>query len=216
MATDEYLENAYQWLCTQRANRSHNNSVWDVRFNWVTIKPLLQQQLLSNCYTLSPLQSYIIEGDFISAWTATDAIVLKALSYIMQHVVTIAGFSHCTHIKGGGGIHRAIKMVALHKGQYQHVLKSDVYHFGETPSISKTSLENHRAKLARRYARNESPACIGAYIERWTSWRAGVMRCCRNEFLYINPQEPARRKSGTFGLFKEKCNENFNTAILVV
>lgn len=52
-------------------------------------------------------------------------------------------------------------------------------HFGETPSISKTSLENHRAKLAQRYARNESNASIGDYIKRWSSWCAGVLRCCK-------------------------------------
>ena len=51
-------------------------------------------------------------------------------------------------------------------------------HFAESPSISKTSLENHRLKLARRYAQNESPALIGAYIKRWSSWCAGVLRCC--------------------------------------
>lgn len=59
-------------------------------------------------------------------------------------------------------------------------------HFGEQPKISKTSLENHRAKLARRYAQGASSACIGDYVARWTSWCAGVLKCCRSPFVAIN------------------------------
>lgn len=38
-------------------------------------------------------------------------------------------------------------------------------HFGDVPETSKTSLENHRSKLAQRYAQGASSACIGRYIE---------------------------------------------------
>ena len=51
-------------------------------------------------------------------------------------------------------------------------------HFSDTPKISKTSQENHRVKLARRYAQGARVACIGAYKARWTSWCRSVLNSC--------------------------------------
>ena len=50
-------------------------------------------------------------------------------------------------------------------------------HFGVTPTIAKASQEKHRTKLAQRYARGASAACIGDYVARWTSWCTSVLRC---------------------------------------
>ena len=41
IASDEVLEQAYQWLCERRKNYSHNDDVWEVRFRWAEIKPVL-------------------------------------------------------------------------------------------------------------------------------------------------------------------------------
>ena len=48
-------------------------------------------------------------------------------------------------------------------------------HFGDVPEMSKISLENHRSRLGLRYAQGASAACIGRYIERWTSWCKGLL-----------------------------------------
>ena len=50
-------------------------------------------------------------------------------------------------------------------------------HFDVTPSISATTLDKHRTKLAQRYAQGASPACIGDYVTRWTSWCTSVLKC---------------------------------------
>lgn len=62
------LEKAYASLCAQRTDAGHNNGIWDVRWNWQEILPNLQEQLLTGTYRLSPLQSYCIEGKWLSAW----------------------------------------------------------------------------------------------------------------------------------------------------
>ncbi len=62
MASNDILDLAYSWVCKQREERSHNNSVWDLRFNWETRLAVIQSQLLSGEYRLSPLRRYDIEG----------------------------------------------------------------------------------------------------------------------------------------------------------
>jgi RNA-directed DNA polymerase len=64
-------------------------------------------------------------------------------------------------------------------------------HFGKSPEPSKTSLENHSSKLARRYAQGVSSTCIGRYIEQWTSWCKSLLQCCSSHFDDINlPGQP--------------------------
>jgi len=318
MVSDTVLETAYAWVCSQRKASRHNNSVWDLRFNWIEFKSDLQNQLLTGSYKFSPLRRFEIKNEFMSSWDAVDALVLKALSITLQPLFSMEQYSSCTHLKGGGGIHAALRHVAARAGDYQHILKSDAYHYYESidhqvlltlleqyiscpvllnlvtqycqrletrdahyyhftqgipmgcplsplmaalylkplddamkktgffyirfmddwvvmvktkhqlrklvkltykvlnrlklnmhpdktfigcikkgfdflgvhfcdsPKISQTTLENHRSKLARRYAQNESSACIGAYIERWTSWCVSVLNCCSQYTLNFN------------------------------
>ena len=321
MTGTDVLEEAYLWICKQREEHSHNNSVWDLRFNWVSIKPALIKELIDGTYTLSPMQSYTINGARISCWTALDALVLKAITIILQPLISSETSHHCTHLKNGGGIHKAIADVSAQKQHYTHLLKSDVYHyyesidhqillssleeiiecqhllrliqqycerveireghyyrfqrgipmgcplspliaaiylkplddevkkhglyrrfmddwvvliktkrelrkviklthkilnalkikmhpqktflgcikkgfdflgvhFGDKPEISKTSLENHHAKIAQRYAQGASTACIGAYIARWSSWCFGVLKSCINDGSFLNAMSP--------------------------
>jgi hypothetical protein len=46
VASDDILDQAFDWVCRQREHHSPNSDVWWLRFNWHTIKPQLQQQLL--------------------------------------------------------------------------------------------------------------------------------------------------------------------------
>ncbi|NCT57270.1 MAG: hypothetical protein GW760_06135 [Legionella sp.] len=126
------LEQAYTWVCAQRDERSHNNSIWDLRYRWPTIKPLLQEKLRTGTYALSPVQSYYIHGEWVSSWNALDALVLKALALTLQPLFSPIHYPHCMHVKNAGGIHAAIKHVSRHQDSYQHILKSDAYHYYES------------------------------------------------------------------------------------
>lgn len=46
VASDEVLEQAFDWLCQRRHDYSPHQDVWDVRWRWHDLKPQLQQQLL--------------------------------------------------------------------------------------------------------------------------------------------------------------------------
>ena len=339
MASNDILDLAYSWVCKQREERSHNNSVCDLRFNWETRKAVIQSQLLSGEYRLSPLRSYDIEGEFISSWDAADALVLKALTLTLQPLFSTESYTHCTHLKDAGGIHEAVKQVRQNQTSYKHILKSDAYHyyesidhhvlltalenhvdckiindlvaqycqrletrdgvyyhftqgipmgcplsplmaalylkplddemkkhgfyirfmddwvimvktkhqlrkiiklthkilsslklkmhpdktflgcikkgfdflgvhFGDTLKISKTSLENHRSRLARRYAQGASAACIGRYIERWTSWCKGLLKRCNEACSKLSMDLDAIPHENQMGGFTENQNEN--------
>jgi len=132
LASDSMLEQCYEWICIQRQKHGHNNTVWDLRWKWAEIKPKIQQQLLTGTYLISPLQSHCIEGEWLSSWAAIDALVLKALTLTIQPLFSLDKFPYCTHLKQAGGIHAAIKQVSNSKKNYQHILKSDAYHYYES------------------------------------------------------------------------------------
>ena len=132
MASNDILELAFSWVCKQREQRLHNNSVWDLRFNWETRLAVIQSQLLSGEYRLSPLRRYDILGEFISSWAASDAVVLKALTLTLQPLFSTASYTHCTHLKDAGGIHQAVKQVRENQTSYKHILKSDAYQYYES------------------------------------------------------------------------------------
>ena len=83
-------------------------------------------------------------------------------------------------------------------------------HFGDTLNISKTSLENHHSRLGQRYAQGASAACIGRYIERWTSWCAGVLKCCNKLDVIHSMGQDASRQIGHMVLPKESNHEKFD------
>ena len=56
IASDDVLEQAYVWLCERRKDYSHNDQVWEIRFRWSEVKPVLQAKLIEGRYRLSPLR----------------------------------------------------------------------------------------------------------------------------------------------------------------
>jgi RNA-directed DNA polymerase len=122
------LSTAYRTVCVTRLERSANDPIWGVRFNWASKSQSLLFDINQCKYMLSPLSVYRIKGETYKCWTAKDLIVLKALSiYIQKHYGDVLGDS--THLKDKGGIHEALKQVESKKSSYPHILKSDVYHY---------------------------------------------------------------------------------------
>ncbi len=127
--TNEQLEVAYAWLCAQRKEHSHNNSIWHLRHHWVKQKEEIKEQLLCGTYRLKPLTVYTINKDIVSSWEACDALVLKAISLTLAPLFTKEHYPECTHIKDAGGIHGALAKVQGATTQYAHLLKSDVHSY---------------------------------------------------------------------------------------
>jgi hypothetical protein len=181
LAMDTMLDQAYEWLCVQREHLSHNNSVWDVRFNWRELKPLTHgipkgcplSPLIAAFY-LKPLDDEMHQQGFYIRFM-DDRLVMVKIKRQLRKIIKLT--------------HRILNQIKLkmHPDKtYLGCIKKGFdflgIHFGELSELSKTSLENHRFKLAQRYAQGVSSACIGRYIERWTSWCKSLLQYCSSHF----------------------------------
>ncbi len=83
IASDEVLEQAYQWLCERRRDYSHNDEVWEVRYRWAKIKPLLQAEIIAGRYRFSPQKRIHRTEDDLEIWAALDSLVLKAMAIVL-------------------------------------------------------------------------------------------------------------------------------------
>ena len=81
--------------------------------------------------------------------------------------------------------------------------------FSETPEISKTTVENHQTRLARRYALNKSPALIIRYRARWKAWCTGLLKCCMESSNNLSSLN-GLRASISRGTLKDEHYENLH------
>ena len=100
IASDEVLEEAYDWLCKRRENYSHNDEVWEVRFRWDEIKPQLQRELHAGDYSFSPLRRVRLPDDCLEIWSAPDSLVLKAIAIVLTKHLAPQLSKRCTHLAG--------------------------------------------------------------------------------------------------------------------
>ena len=124
------VESAYQWLCHARHTAHPNHPVWHFRWNWNTWKTRLLTHLKSAhpSYRLSPVRRVLTAaGERLECWEPQDSLMLKLLAEHLQPVLLPALSSHCHHLKGRGGIKRAVHHVrqTIETGDYPFVARSD-------------------------------------------------------------------------------------------
>lgn len=126
------LDEAYLWLCQQRITCSANNSIWDLRYCWLGLKNQLMLDIFAATYKLSPLQRIDNNLDGVKVWTASDSLVLKAITIYLSKFMPEKDLGQARHLKGRGGIHAAVAEVQAAKAGYKFILKSDIYHYYES------------------------------------------------------------------------------------
>ena len=124
------VESAYRWLCQARHNAHPNHPVWHFRWNWHTWKTRLLAHLKSPhpSYRLSPVRRVLTAaGERLECWEPQDSLMLRLLAEHLQPVLLPALSSHCHHMKGRGGIKRAVHQVrqTIETGDYRFVARSD-------------------------------------------------------------------------------------------
>jgi len=124
IASDEVCDLAYEWLCKRRRDYSADSDVWDVRWRWPDIKPILQGQLVDGNYRFNPLQRIRPGNDVLEIWSALDALVLKAIAIVLNRRL---GFSQsCYHLQGHGGAKAAVRDVVDNLPHNEFVFRTDV------------------------------------------------------------------------------------------
>jgi len=125
IASDDVLDTAYDWLCRRRHNYPSDADVWDLRFRWREAKKTVQADLLNGVYRFSPLNRVTNrDGESLTLWSAKDALVLKAITIVLERHLPLS--KNCTHVRGHGGGKAAVRRVYEALPANTFVLRTDV------------------------------------------------------------------------------------------
>jgi RNA-directed DNA polymerase len=126
IASDEIIDEAYEWLCNRRKDYHPNNDIWHLRFHWNDIKPSLQNSLLEGTYGFEPVRRVWTPDGFIYLWASQDALVLKAVALVLNQERRPHLSTNCYHLTGKGGGKGAVRAVQAEVSNAKFVFKSDV------------------------------------------------------------------------------------------
>ncbi len=120
------LEQSRLWLKRERRHHSHNSSTWGFLAQWKKDKKELLSSLLQGSYEFSPMKVFVHRGALRSMWEASDALVQKALSLILEKKLPQFTKKHCYHLKDNKGLKAAVRSAHNKAQEYKYVLKVDV------------------------------------------------------------------------------------------
>ncbi len=107
IASDEILEQAFEWLCKKRKDYHFNADVWQLRRSWSEKKVLIQKLLRTGKFKFRELKLVKTRDKVIEWWHSIDALVLKAISIVFRDHLSPHLSSRCFHLSGTGGIYGA-------------------------------------------------------------------------------------------------------------
>ena len=99
-----------------------------MRFYWQHYREKLLKQCRHHRYSFSPLQQYRFEDETLSVISSEDSLVLKVISQQLTSVLkkTKAVSPRCYHVKGHGGLKKAVSHTKEAIKEYGFVFKSDI------------------------------------------------------------------------------------------
>src|ERR1700704_1944426 len=92
---------------------SANADIWQFRCDWPREKQRIKGELHVGNYRFSLLSRITLkDGEETDLWSASDALVLKALSLALADRLPVS--RRCTQVKGNGGAKYAVRQVSEH------------------------------------------------------------------------------------------------------
>lgn len=183
LASDALIDAAYRWLCRARRHWPAGSDIWDLRFHWPTEKGRIQAELRSGAYQFEP-QRRICKpgGDTLHLWSTRDALVLKALTALLQTHLPLS--AQCTHLKGHGGAKGAVRVVAAALADHGLVLRTDVKGYYE-------SIDQHRLlDLVARHIKDRGVLNLVWQTLRRTVTGGALYRDCTRGLARGSPLSP--------------------------
>ena len=176
---DPVLERAFTWLCHRRRHYPADADIWSFRQHWVEEKPRLQADLRAGRFRFGLLSRITdTHGESIDVWAARDALVLKALTWLLAERLPLS--RRCTHLKGHGGGKGAVRAVRKHVPRHRFVCRTDVASY--YASIDHGLLLD---RLVRFVPERGILNLVGQYLTRTAEWgglyfaaRQGISRGC--------------------------------------
>jgi len=126
LLSDDTLNASFAWLCRRRKNYSHNSGVWELRRSWPQDKQRLRDDVRNCRYRFSPVKLYHIQGESKEVWAARDALLLKALSIVLNDRLKTRIPATVYHTRNRGGAKAALRQVKKKLTYGSHVMCSDV------------------------------------------------------------------------------------------
>lgn len=120
------LETAFAWIVEIREDYSANSDIWRLRRDWEEIKLSFLAELNNGSYEFGLLDRYEIDGALISLWSSQDMIALKLITLALQDRMRKHLPTTCYHIKGHGGLKKAVEHTAAALPTYRYVMRSDI------------------------------------------------------------------------------------------
>jgi RNA-directed DNA polymerase len=125
LASDEVLDGAFAWVCRRRRDWPADADIWSFRRTWLDEKQRVKAALLSGRFRFGLLERVTkADGSEADLWSATEALVLKALTLVLAPVLPVS--PRCTHIKGNGGAKGVVRQVSAALATNRFVLRTDV------------------------------------------------------------------------------------------
>ncbi len=100
--------------------------MWEVRYHWTEIKPLLQAELIAGRYQFSTLRRIHRSEDDLEIWSALDSLLLKAMAIVLTGHLAARLSSRCFHVAGNGGAKAAVREVVGNLPKNRFVFRTDV------------------------------------------------------------------------------------------
>lgn len=130
------FEETYQWICNLRKEYSAHSDIWALRRNWRDIKQSMLDQLNEGSYQFSILNRYDIDGAMVSLWASSDMIALKLIAKALLNHMGNHIPKSCYHVKGHGGLKKAVKETHQALPEYTYVFRSDVKGYYESIDLN--------------------------------------------------------------------------------
>jgi len=161
IASDAVLQQAYDWLCKRRKDYPAQADVWHLRWHWPQRRPQLQADLRQGRYRFGPLQRVRGREATMEIWSASDALVLKAMALVLGRHLKPHLSPRCFHLADHGGAKAAVRQTAIEVTRPPFIFRTDVKQY--YANIDHGVLEG----LLRQHI-NEEPVLrlIQGYLQR--------------------------------------------------
>ncbi|NEP54266.1 MAG: hypothetical protein F6K65_37965, partial [Moorea sp. SIO3C2] len=126
IASDDVIDDAFQWVCEKRAHYHYNGDIWQLRRWWQEKKHLIQQQIRSGTYRFRELRLLKGKDHTIEWWSSQDALVLKAIAIVLTEHLRPDLSTRCFHLAGTGSLKAAVREVDQHLDDHAFVFRTDV------------------------------------------------------------------------------------------
>ena len=128
-------------------------------------------QLNDGSYQFSPLERLGFEGGPLSLWTSQDMVALKLITQALEGKIGPAIPKSCNHVKGHGGLKKAVRDAHTALPEYRHVMGSDIksYYqsidFNSLMSIIETYIKHSVLLTLVRKACQRTETCGGLFYD---------------------------------------------------